>query len=490
MKQIDVKEQPILSFGRTLKIALIGVRYRLFRALVTVAVIAVAMSFLMNILGESLIKRAVGQASRREIEDLRSTDKWIARLSVPQTREEILARLAGAEAEPNAVQELSVMSGLPPEAVKALVPLAQQARQYLDFFNRIDYGRRRILVGSAAAAAIFDVLQDEAARQRFLASLATMKTVRFESAPEAFTEFLGRWPELNHFAQATRRGQQAAIDVIQQQLKDRPLLEAIERADADFGIEIRKAGFVLEQLEAKSLSAQARRVIQSQVIGDTINQPKIRQAIAARKNVLPGDVTPDMIWRMLRDRATAAWYLETMQANRLPLLGLDAAQLQDLAQARAKATLLVRAERATLGTGGGFMGIGQRMTWLAFVSMLLCVVGIANAMLMAVTERFREIATLKCLGALDGFIMTVFLIESSILGLVGGLAGTIAGLLIGILRMQFSFDGLVWQSFPTGAMVTATILSIVIGVVLAAVAAIYPSLRAARLAPMEAMRIE
>ncbi|NCC92832.1 MAG: hypothetical protein EOM10_06060, partial [Opitutae bacterium] len=59
MKKIDVQNQPVLPPRRVLQIALTGVKYRLFRATVTVAVIVVAMAFLMNILTESLIKRAV-----------------------------------------------------------------------------------------------------------------------------------------------------------------------------------------------------------------------------------------------------------------------------------------------------------------------------------------------------------------------------------------------------------------------------------------------
>ena len=48
--------------------------------------------------------------------------------------------------------------------------------------------------------------------------------------------------------------------------------------------------------------------------------------------------------------------------------------------------------------------------WLLGLALLVAFVGILNAMLMSVTERFREIGTMKCLGALDGFIVRLFLI--------------------------------------------------------------------------------
>ena len=46
-------------------------------------------------------------------------------------------------------------------------------------------------------------------------------------------------------------------------------------------------------------------------------------------------------------------------------------------------------------------GISTKDIWLIIMSLIVCVVGIANSMLMAVTERFREIGTMKCLGALE-----------------------------------------------------------------------------------------
>jgi hypothetical protein len=227
-----------------------------------------------------------------------------------------------------------------------------------------------------------------------------------------------------------------------------------------------------------------------QLIDDTINNNAIRRAVAARRDVLPGDVMIDMIWDMVGHPDRADWFIGVMVEKGVDPGRIDSTRLVKLAEYREHAKMLVRAERATLDAEGGFMGMGERMTWLAFVSMLVCVVGISNAMLMSVTERFREIATLKCLGALDGFIMTLFLIEAGLLGLVGGVIGTLLGLIIGMARMAAAFHALLADALPLQALLVAAGISIVLGVVLAAVAAVYPSLRAARLAPMEAMRIE
>src|SRR5262249_9292677 len=50
-----------------------------------------------------------------------------------------------------------------------------------------------------------------------------------------------------------------------------------------------------------------------------------------------------------------------------------------------------------------------RQIWLVVMSLVVCTVGISNSMLMSVTERFKEIGTMKCLGALDSFIVKLFL---------------------------------------------------------------------------------
>lgn len=490
MKPINVQPQPVLSFGRTFKIALRGVQYRLFRALVTVAVIAVAMAFLMNILSESLFKRVVAVAVRDEIRAMRQADLWIARLSVPQTAEEVIADLASAQPGDGTSREAATFGGLDDAALKSAAELAAKAREYLRFFGAINYGRRRVLIGNATGAGIFERLQDSGAQNQFFENLALMRAVRFVTSPEEFRGFLAAWPRLRETVAAIREGQRRAIGQLQGSLGDRTVMEALGDAEGAFGEAVRRVGFVLEPVEAASLARQIRLAEHRHLVEDSLNIPEVRKAVAARQDVLPGDVSLDMIWGLLGKPQTAAWYQGLLATHASPPPDLDAARLHEVARARTRSKLMVRAELMTLGTGGGFMNIGPRMTWLAFISMLVCTVGIANAMLMSVTERFREIATLKCLGALDGFIMTIFLIEAAVLGLAGGIVGTLIGLILGLGRMFAVFQNLLIELFPGGLLLQAAGISIVTGIALAAVAAAYPSLRAARLAPMEAMRIE
>ena len=128
--------------------------------------------------------------------------------------------------------------------------------------------------------------------------------------------------------------------------------------------------------------------------------------------------------------------------------------------------------------------------WLIGLALLVAFVGILNAMLMSVTERFREIGTMKCLGALDGFIVKLFLIESLFQGVVGTVLGVIVGLGLSLLSLAGTYGRFVWTNFPLGDLAGSVALCVAIGVGLTVAAAVYPAWQAARMQPIEAMRVE
>ncbi len=491
MKKIDISQQPILSFNRTARIALTGVRYRLFRAAVTVAVIALAMAFLMNILCESLVKKNVALSARDRISELHLADKWIAKLTIPQTPGDIVQDLAAVQPGQPLYTELRGFSGVSDAVFTRVTDQARTAERYRAFFDDLDFGRLRLLVGSAHGIAVFDVLQIPGKREYFFENLAKLRSLRFPDATNEFKRFLVEWPELEQFCLAISMAQSRAIRHVHESLDGRTVPAALIDADGEFGTAVGAAGFILEPETARTLVVQVRSSENMRMLDQAIRSEAMKRSVAAREDILPINVKPEIVWNMLKNSGKAEWYLVEMKKNNVTTGSLDGEQLTALSRLRDKTRLLKKAELATLDTGsGGLMGIGKRMTWLAFVSMLVCVVGITNAMLMAVTERFREIATLKCLGALDGFIMLVFLIESCIMGLVGGIIGSLAGLLLCLARMVVIYQSLLFAAFPAGTLIMAVLSSIMTGILISAIAAVYPSLRAARLAPMEAMRIE
>jgi putative ABC transport system permease protein len=130
----------------------------------------------------------------------------------------------------------------------------------------------------------------------------------------------------------------------------------------------------------------------------------------------------------------------------------------------------------------------SKQMWLISLSLLVCVVGIANAMLMSVTERFREIGTMKCLGALDSFIVKLFLLESTFQGVAGTSAGIAIGFLLTLALALLDYGGFVIDYFPTAGILRSALYALVAGTVLSLIGAMLPAYRAAKMEPVEAMR--
>jgi hypothetical protein len=138
----------------------------------------------------------------------------------------------------------------------------------------------------------------------------------------------------------------------------------------------------------------------------------------------------------------------------------------------------------------GDPGLAAREIWLVATSMAVCLVGVSNALLMSVTERIKEIGTMKCLGALDSFIVKLFLIEALLMGTVSALAGMLAGLASCILANLGQFGRVAVSNAPWAQLFGGGMRTVLIGVVISVLAAIYPSVMAARMQPVEAMRKE
>ena len=129
-------------------------------------------------------------------------------------------------------------------------------------------------------------------------------------------------------------------------------------------------------------------------------------------------------------------------------------------------------------------------TWLIIMALLTCAVGIANAMLMSVTERIREIGTMKCLGAQDNLVIKLFLLESALLGVVGGGVGLLLGILVALGTGALQFGSFGFSQFPVLGGWGVLLLSIGCGLVLSTVAAVYPAYAASRMQPVDALRVD
>ena len=121
------------------------------------------------------------------------------------------------------------------------------------------------------------------------------------------------------------------------------------------------------------------------------------------------------------------------------------------------------------------------LTSIALISLIVGSIGIMNIMLVTVAERTNEIGLMKSLGYTYSDILTLFIVESMVVGLLGGVLGTILGL-VGSYAVE-SYLGLP-KVFPTGLIFVGFLVSVLVGLV----AGIYPANKAAKMDPVEALR--
>ena len=120
---------------------------------------------------------------------------------------------------------------------------------------------------------------------------------------------------------------------------------------------------------------------------------------------------------------------------------------------------------------------------IAAISLLVGGIGIMNIMLVSVTERTREIGIRKALGATYNNILLQFLIESAVIGIIGGFLGVLLGI-------GASYAISTFAEWKTVISVPIIIISVVFSVGIGVFFGIYPARKAALLDPIEALRYE
>jgi len=142
-------------------------------------------------------------------------------------------------------------------------------------------------------------------------------------------------------------------------------------------------------------------------------------------------------------------------------------------------------------TGGDFVErigdvidrITRFVTGIAVIALVVGAIGIANIMLVSVTERTREIGVMKAVGARSRDVMGLFLIEAAVLGAVGAVLGLPLGVAVG-------FGATVYAEVGFALAPAWMAIAVLVGVLVGAVAGLYPAWRAARVDPIDALRYE
>ena len=125
----------------------------------------------------------------------------------------------------------------------------------------------------------------------------------------------------------------------------------------------------------------------------------------------------------------------------------------------------------------------SQMLWIASISLLVGGIGVMNIMLVSVTERTSEIGLKKAIGARKRSILIQFLTEAAVLTSIGGVLGVLAGLVLSQVVSKVS-------GTPTAISVPSILVAVLFSMVIGVVFGLMPSVKAANLNPIDALRSE
>ncbi len=491
-RDFEIRRQTGLSLNKCAGIVISGIRFRLFRASITVMIAALAVAFLMTTLGYSLIGLEVTGAVHRLTAPRRMFLFWLNRLSAPISESDLRATLGTAAQGDARWQELRIWGECDDAALASLAGVTRRESEYLRFFSQLSDGQLRPLTGRARGTQIFKHLQQETAFSGFKDELGKAG-IQMPASFDAFKTFLKEWEQSRPLVRRIIAGHRGTLAKLKPLLAGRSPSAVLAEPGERFAERLQETGFRMTQDESNVARAEAKTSLDSQRLERPLQNATFKQRFAIRYNLKNVNaVTPGIFFGEMRSRAGAAWALAALRDIGAPL-DMSADRVREIAGSQIYHNKLARVESVVLAQASGarVFGFSNRVLWLIAVSLLVCVVGIANGMLMSVSERFKEIATMKCLGATDGFIMRSFIMESSVQGLVGGVIGTVMGFILGgLLRPLFTYGWMGLQHIPLPSMMVVGCVSVAIGIVISVLAALYPAWVASRLAPMEAMAVE
>ncbi|WP_232778362.1 ABC transporter permease [Salegentibacter sediminis] len=234
--------------------------------------------------------------------------------------------------------------------------------------------------------------------------------------------------------------------------------------------------------------------------GDIIKIGKLRLPVAGALHSVPGSaaifssVAPPVVipFRFIEEsglvqtgsridyefyfKAKPGTDLEKMDKELGPVLDLEDADLD---------THTSTSERL----GRRYDNFGKFLNLVAFIALLLGCVGIASAINIYIKEKLRAVAVLKCLGATRKQSFLIFLIQVTIMGLLGGIAGSALGLFLQQLFPLFLQD-LLPVDVQVSIVPQAMLMGVLLGIFMSVLFALYPLMGTLYISPLQALRVQ
>ncbi len=480
--KLDLRDQNNLPLLKQVAIAVDGIQYRLFRSLLTLGVVVLAVAFLSNV----LVEHQIADACKTGVGALASEQRELGQVAVffdtempPRELARNLAELPPGSWLP---QSLTAWMGVDKERLPLFMDDCASLLQYDAWFDELPPGHQRILTEGLDRETLFAQLQDPDERREFVRT-ARMIPLRL---PDGLVDFL---PRRSYFLESLRRASDhfnKNREAFASHIEADGLAEWLAATDVETAADLFDAHQVSvpsERLEALMVRAGDRQ--RERDLLRVLREPRLATAwrdefgeVFDQRRALVALAEHDerALWMEERELAQAA--------------DIDAGIAVDAARRILQTRRILDMDELLIANYGTRTGLDANMFWLLVVSFMVCIAGITNAMLISVIERFREIATMKCLGALNGFIARLSLIEAAAMGLVGGFLGVLLGGVIAVTRMAYAYGHWVWRFFPWSDLGWGALIAIASGLALATLSALYPAFAAARMVPVDAMRVE
>ncbi|MGC9445173.1 MAG: ABC transporter permease [Candidatus Methanospirareceae archaeon] len=126
---------------------------------------------------------------------------------------------------------------------------------------------------------------------------------------------------------------------------------------------------------------------------------------------------------------------------------------------------------------------------IAAIALVVASIGIMNTMLMSVMERTHEIGVMKAIGAKSSDVLSLFLLESGIVSIMGGVIGCVLGVLLARIISLVASSALGIE-FAAGVRVMVLLAGMVVAISVGMLSGFYPARKASRMSPVEAVRYE
>jgi putative ABC transport system permease protein len=126
---------------------------------------------------------------------------------------------------------------------------------------------------------------------------------------------------------------------------------------------------------------------------------------------------------------------------------------------------------------------------IAAIALVVASIGIMNTMLMSVMERTHEIGVMKAIGAKSSDVLSLFLLESGIVSIVGGVIGCVIGVLLARVISLVASSALGIE-FAAGVRVMVLLAGMTVAISVGMLSGFYPARKASQMSPVEAVRYE